>query len=197
MWFLFIILWVCLEAAPIHASVFFRDDFNTNVNQWKSYHDSEVFLDIRNGKLVFESRKEKVVTSWNYLRRYQEVNCRVSTEITLKSGPEENDGGLALKNPAGLECYLGILGNSRYVVTVYDPNEKINVLRIGSRPFINPQNVSNKLRIELGATKVSFFVNDHLLEEIADFTLDGFWIGFRAAPQIRIHVDYIELSSYP
>lgn len=186
---------LCFRVAPLSAKILFRDDFDTDMNQWKSYHDNEVFLDVRDGKLIFESRKEKVVTSWNYLRRYREGNYRISTEITRQSGPEANDGGLALKNPAGVECYLGILGNSRYVITAYDPDENKNILRTGSGSFIHPQNIPNKLRIELGKRKVYFFVNDHLLEEIDDFSLEGFWIGFRVAPQIRIQVDYIELSS--
>lgn len=177
---------------PVWGADFFRDDFDSNQSQWKSYNDEEVSLDIRDGRLYVESREEKVLTSWNYIRRYKKGRYRVSTRIIRESGPETSDGGLALKNKAGVECYFGILGNSRYVITVYDPDKNINVLRTGSNPSINRQ--SNKLRIELAEGKVRFLVNDRLLEEIDNFSLYDFWIGFRVGPRIRISADYIELS---
>ncbi len=177
---------------PVWGAEEFRDDFDSNQSQWKSYNDDEVSLDVRDGRLFVESREEKVVTSWNYIQRYKEGRYRVSAQITRESGPETSDGGLALKNKAGVECYFGILGNSRYVITVYDPEDNINVLRSDTNSSINPR--SNKLRIELENHKVRFFVNDHLLEEVGEFSLSNFWIGFRVGPRIRISADYIELS---
>ncbi len=177
---------------PVWGADFFRDDFDTDKSRWKSYNDDEVSLDVRDGRLFIESREEKVLTSWNYIRRYQEGRYRVSTRIIRESGPETSDGGLALKNKMGVECYFGILGNSRYVITVYDPEKKINVLRSGSNSLINPRD--NKLIIEMEGRKVRFLVNDRLLEEVDDFSLSNFWIGFRVGPRIRISADYIELS---
>jgi hypothetical protein len=183
-------LW--LGAKPLCAEVFFRDDFDINSGQWRSYNDNEVFLDVRDGKLIVESREQKVITSWNYIRRYQEGRYRVSAQITREKGPKINDGGLALKNQAGVECYLGILGDNRYVVTVYNPDEERNVLRSGANSHIKPRN--NNLLIELEDNKIRFFVNGHLIEEVDRISLSNFWIGFRVGPRIRITVDYIELS---
>lgn len=181
-----------LGTNPLYAEVFFRDDFDIDSGQWRSYNDNEVFLDVRDGKLIIESRQEKVITSWNYIRRYQKGHYRVSAQITREKGPQTNDGGLALKNQAGVECYLGILGDNRYVVAVYNPDQERNVLRSGSDSHIKPRD--NNLLIELEENKVRFFVNGHLIEEVDRFSLSNFWIGFRVGPRIRITVDYIELS---
>ncbi len=180
-------------------NIIFEEDFIDNSYNWSEGSDQDKSIEIRNGKYIFEHKREK--SSWmswsSSINIDESLGFKIQSTMTKVNGIDDYGYGIAWGLKDGDNRYeFCIDGNGYYFIGKDENDEWKDIVDWTESSFINKENSTNTLAVEKSGDKLKFYINGHFVNECPYEHFFGKKIGFILYRNMKIEFDNIIVTQF-
>ncbi len=163
------------------TNVVFKQDFTTNASGFQLNEHQRV----ADGVLFLNTPEEGDQAIANiYLDHSKDFT--ISVQLKQVAGLTEEPFGLLWGSDNEKSNFFMITSGQEYAIHSGDPSQ---IKKWKSFPSLKPLGQVNELRIQQTAGKVTFYINNQMVEEQKPLALHGNWLGVLSLAQMQLAID--------
>lgn len=183
--------------ATCQSYVTFEEDFDDNKNEWSESDVDKRYSEVKNGKFIIEQKESGSSGFWKEVTTNPHYNYSIEADFKQVSGVDNNGYGL-LWGRYDWDDYYAFVVSSNGFAKIYGKvdAEKVSIKDWTEFSAVKPMGETNNLKIVQKDKQVKFYVNGELFHTNEYIATVGELTGFKLDNNMRVEVDYIDITHY-
>ena len=172
------------------------DDFDDPASGWLEAADAEASQGYRDGQFFFQVRAPDLIVWEDAGGNFEDFVLEVSARQA--SGAPENSYGVLLRYVDEGNFYrFDLTGDGSYAVLKLEQGEWQTLVDWQGSAHVRPLGEVNRIQAVCQGTRMTFYVNDQMLDSVEDITFErgdvGLFVSTFAEPDVEVEFDDLEI----